>query len=568
VSVIPLDVNALEVELQRKDAGQSIVEEAHELGQDLGKFLVAGWRVVEPYERYISNWHIDATNAYLTAVSAGEIRKLQVWVPPGSMKSRAVSILLPAWEWCTKPWLRYFGASYDIDLATLLTVLWRNLVSGDWFQARWPISFEKLDERYIRNTIGGSRLATAPGSRGSGHHGHRLLIDDPLNAKETESLTGTKLQEVIDWYDGTLPTRFANPKTGVEVIIMQRLHELDLAAHALQHNPSSWEILCLPERYEPAHPYAWRKERVHPFVGELLLDKTDGLGRSLADGDPRTVELVEELQPDGTTRTVEQGELLWPERVGDAENLERRSRMGRHRAAGQLQQRPAAREGEILKRADFRYYPAEWLEAAEQGDPSHFPPFRRIVLSWDTAFKDKTQNDPVSGGCWALRGADKFRLRSFHGHAGLGKTTREMIAMREWAIELWPNVPVRLVIEKSANGVDIINKLKREIPGVFGPKLDGDKVARAEAAAPDLESHNVFLPGQANGEYTDYDPTMTPDDTQQFVEECSSFPNAAHDDRVDEFSQVIIWLRNNSPREAEAYSAADVQMPTPVSFPR
>ncbi len=568
MSLVSLDVAALEAAADARELYDSVVEEAEELSGNLGLFIRRAWHVVEPHEAFLPNWHIDAMDAYLSAVTAGEIRKLQVWVPPGSMKSRAVSVLWPAWEWCSKPWLRYFSASYDISLSTLLTVIWRNLVSGPWYQSRWPLSFEKLDERYIRNTIGGSRLATAPGSAGSGHHGHRLLIDDPLNAKETESLTGTKLEEVIQWYDGTLPTRFANPKTGVEVIIMQRLHENDLAAHALKLRPETWEVLCLPERYEPAHPYAWTGDRVHPFVRDKLK------GTPIEDGDPRGVELVEELQPDGSTKTVEYGDLLWPERVGDAENEERRLRMGRHRAAGQLQQRPAAREGEILMRADWRYYAPELYNVAIE-DVRSLPNMWMVLQSWDTAFKELTTSDYVAGGIWGFAfdeegnpGADKFLLRLFHARAGLNRVIEEIKVGRDWAIERWPYAKHYQVVELAANGPDVIRKMKRSTPGMmtYNPRID--KTLRAMAAAPDLESHNVFVPGQAKGDWSDYDPAGTPEDTQKLIEECSAFPNAAHDDLVDHFSQAINWARTKAPGVAEAESPADHRIPVPVHFPR
>ena len=174
----------------------------------------------------------------------------------------------------------------------------------------------------------------------------------------------------------------------------------------------------------------------------------------------------------------------------------------------------------------------------------------------------------MSGGCYGVHGADRYRLRSFHGHASLAATMREIVAMRDWAVELWPDIPVNVLIEKSANGVEIIGKMKRTIPGVVAVVASVDKVLRAEAAAPDLESHNVFLPGQANGEFTDYDPGMTPDASQQMVEECAAFPNGAHDDRVDEFSQVINWLRRKSTGHASAASPAQARIPVPTRIPR
>ena len=55
----------------------------------------------------------------------------------------------------------------------------------------------------------------------------------------------------------------------------------------------------------------------------------------------------------------------------------------------------------------------------------------------------------------------------------------------------------------------------------------------------DEKSSNVYLPGSANARHSDYDPTRTPLWVRSFVDECASFPNAAHDDQVDAFSQAL-----------------------------
>lgn len=65
----------------------------------LGKFIERAWPVVEPGTPYVHGWHVDAIAAHLEAVSAGEIRRLLINVPPGTMKSLAVGVLWPAWEW-------------------------------------------------------------------------------------------------------------------------------------------------------------------------------------------------------------------------------------------------------------------------------------------------------------------------------------------------------------------------------------------------------------------------------------------------------------------------------------
>lgn len=490
-------------ELRRGQEGITLAQEAERLAGGLARFVPAAWPHVWPNTPYQPGWHIDAICEHLAAVSAGQLRKLQIWVPPGSSKSTVVSIMWPAWEWCAAPWLRYLTASYDQALATKFSTQTRDLIRSHWYQARWPQVQMKRDQdlkQSYANTAGGERYATSPGSiggtaGGTGRHAHRILIDDPVNAAAVTSEAA--LAHVAEWHDGTISTRFADPKTGSEVIIQQRLAEHDLAGHCLEQG--GWEVLCLPEEYEPAHPYAWR-------------------------GDPR----------------VEPGELLMPERVGPAEHAQRAAVLGAHRAAGQLQQRPAAREGAILKRAAWRYYPAAWLEHERH----YLPAFTGLIQSWDTAFKDRTSSDYVVGGLWGQLGADLYLLALRRERMGLTATKQAMRAMTAEALAYWPRQPMRILIEKSANGVEIIEELKRELRGVMPVIASVSKVARAEAAEPALEAGNIFLPGQAAPESpAGYNEALTPAFAQGLVEECAVFPKGQHDDQVDMFTQAVNWSR-------------------------
>ena len=487
---------------ERERLGQSIQDEAAELSDDLARFVREAWPQVWPNTPYVSGWHIDAMCAHLQAVTDGEIRRLQIWVPPSSSKSTVVSIMWPAYEWTREPWLRYLTASYDQGLATRFATQSRDLIRSAWYQARWPAVVMKRDmdlKREYANTSGGERFATSPGGQGTGRHAHRIVIDDPLNAKEVVS--DATLESVQEWHDGTISTRFADPKTGVEVIIQQRLDERDLAGHVLGHG--DWEILCLPEEYEPSHPFVWPD-------------------------DPR----------------VEAGELLMPERVGEAEHAERVRTLGAHRAAGQLQQRPAAREGAILKRDAWKFYPPRWLE---DEDRHKLPRFRQLVQSWDTSFKDLGDSDFVCGGLWGQVGADLYLLAMRHDRMGLSATKEAMRGMTATAERLWPRVPMRILVEKTANGVEIIAELKREIRGITPISVSTSKVLRAEAAEPALESGNIWVPGQADpGLPTGYDSAITPAFTQTLIEGCAVFPNGSHDDVVDMFTQAVNWTRGRT----------------------
>ncbi len=289
-------------------------------------------------------------------------------------------------------------------------------------------------------------------------------------------------------------------------------HNSDLIGHVLKNDPNEWTVLCLPERYEPKHPF------VTPAQVKLPS------GRYIA-GDPREVE----------------GELLSPGRVNAESNARRAKVLGAFRAAGQLQQRPSAREGTILKRLHWRFYPEAWLH---DGERHRLPPFHGLCQSWDTAFKDRTVNDFVAGGLWGLIGADMYLLAMRVERMSLSQTKRAVREMNDWALKEWPLLPMHVLIERSANGPEVINELRSEIRGLVPWPADGSKIQRAEAAEPTLEGGNVYVPGASDPDLPSfYDPARTPAFAQSLVEECSAFPFGEHDDQVDQFTQAVNWSR-------------------------
>lgn len=527
---VDLSVEEISAAIERRKHGKQLQQEADDLAHDLRGFVRASWHTIVPNVPYVHGWHIDTICDHLEAVSAGEIRRLQVWIPPGTSKSTTVSIAWPVWEWLQRPELRYLTASYDLRLATRFAVKSRDLIRSTWFRARWPGIVLKPDEdlkQSYANTEGGRRFATSPSGGATGEHADRILIDDPLDANDVVSEAA--LEQVREWHDGTISTRFADAKTGAEVIIQQRLAERDLPGHVIAGH-DDWTVLCLPERYERTHPFVY-PDRVELPSGKVM------------QGDIRT----------------EDGEMLCPERIGEAENLTRSQALGSFRAAGQLQQRPAAREGAILKRSGWKFFPPRWREDENR---ALLPKFTAIVQSWDTAFKDKTSSDYVVGTVWGQVGADLYLLRKVRDRMSLSLTKSSMREITGWADERWPTLPHRILIEKSANGVEIIEELKRELRGIVSVTASVSKVARAEAAEPALEAGNIYVPGQGEpSSPSGYNEQATPADTQELIEECAAFPLGDHDDQVDSFTQVVNWTRGHQHRPART-SVARQRIPT------
>ena len=146
----------------------------------------------------------------------------------------------------------------------------------------------------------------------------------------------------------------------------------------------------------------------------------------------------------------------------------------------------------------------------------------------------------------------------------LTATKTAILEHRAWALERWPRLPVRELIEKSANGVEIVEQLRREIPGVTAVVASTDKTTRAYAASPDIESGNVFLPGYASPEASGYDEARTPANVQVLVEQAAKFPNAEHDDLVDMVTQLVNWTRVNLSAPARTESAVGMRIQKPA----
>lgn len=490
-------------------------EEAECLCEHFTSFVKPAWSVLKPAEPYHHNWHIDAIGEHLEAVSRGEIKRLQIWVPRATMKSLNVSVFWPAWEWaCVGSWIRYWTASYELGLAGRLAGLTRNLMASEWYRARWP-HFELLKEgeRYYSNDHGGTRLATAPGSTALGEHGHRIIIDDPVNAAAADATSRVVLEATNEWYDATVQGSKADPMSAAEVIIMQRLHENDLAAHALGNG--EWQVLCLPERYEAAHPYAWR-------------------------GDPRS-----------------EGDLLWPSHRDEHASDAMARSLGSHRAAGQMQQRPSAREGEILKRHWWRFYdPKLFVDEALR---NRRPKFRMVVQSVDCPAKDKESNDLIAIQAWGVVGADRYLLDLKKGHMNYAQARRAILEQARYVRRLYRSAAHHILIESAGYGDDLALELRREVTGVkvLSHARSGDKILRAESAASDLESGNCFLPGYRHGqdEYSMPDESRTPADIVDFIDSCAMFPNARNDDDVDAWSQAMNWIRARPQAQSRTWSS-------------
>lgn len=315
-------------------------------------FAKISWAQLEPRTPLKWGWALDAICEHLEAVSSGEIRRLLMNVPPGTMKSYLTSVLWPSFEWgpLDMPHMQYLATSYSEPISTRDSRRMRNFIQTKWYQDRWPMPLIRAGETSFENSEGGFRESMAFNSL-TGSRGDRVMIDDPHSTDKAESLTERK--RTIRTWNESVPLRVNDPMLSAIVVIMQRLHQKDVSGEILSDSDTPYVHLCLPMEYEP-------NRRCVTRIGFM---------------DPRT-------EPD---------ELLFPERfpreVVDAD----KKVLGPFASAGQMQQRPTPREGNIVKIAWF----AENRFKERGKNPI------RVVQSWDCL---DTETEVLTADGWRGRG--------------------------------------------------------------------------------------------------------------------------------------------------------------------
>lgn len=442
--------------------------------RSLASFARRAWPILEPATDLKWGWVLDLMCEHLEAVSNGQIRRLLMNVPPGSMKSLLTGVIWPAWEWgpLARPETRVVATAHKQDLAVRDNTKARRLIQSPWYQHLWPITLtgDQNAKTKFENDKTGFREAMAFTSM-TGSRGDRVILDDPHSVDDANSIV--KLDADIITFREALPSRVNNESSAI-VIVMQRLHEKDVSAVAQE---LGYDHLCIPMRYEEGRS-KW-------IVGT---------------GDPRTRD----------------GELMFPERFPESQVCELEKALGAYATAGQLQQRPAPREGGLFKRTWFQ------ILHARPND------ITRTVRAWDlAATKKSTGNDPdwtagvkmsrARSGMFLIEGCRRFR----------GSPMEVETTLLGQAPIDGRQVTVRIAQDPGQAGKAQAEGLVRKLAGypVKVERPTGDKATRAAPLAAQAEAGNVaiLLTGDP-----DADKWVEP-----FLDELCLFPAGSHDDQVD-----------------------------------
>ena len=441
------------------------------LRTSLAAFIERSFYTLNPGQEFLYDLHIDAIAHHLECVERGEFHRLAIALPPRHLKSLSASITFPAWVLGRDPTKRIIAVSYATDLSEGFSLQTRKIMEQSWYRRIFPETIfdpkrNTLSE--IRTTQHGYRIATSVGGALTGRGGNIVVVDDPLKAGE--SCSEAVRLSARDWFSSTLMTRLDNPSKDSIVLVSQRLHVDDLIGLAKEQG--GWTILELPAT---ATEYQ-----------EIPLAK-GGLWRR------------------------EPGDILQPDRVGEAELKRLRKELGSGNFQAQYQQQPEFPEGNLVKIAWFERYDV----------PPDREQFEAIVQSWDTAMVPGAGNDYSVCSTWGILGERLYLLDVFREQLIYPDLKRALFELKEeFQITM-------AIIESAGSGTSLHQDIDR-LGGKWLHSLrpDGDKVSRLAHQSAKIEAGMVYLPKEA--------PWLA-----AFEAELAAFPNGRHDDQVDSLTQFL-----------------------------
>lgn len=448
----------------------------------------------------------EATQAAQDTVPHAGNDRLTISMPPQEGKSSRVGRYGVLWWMRQFPGLHIGLVSYDGDHANRISFMIRGdveLFNGDGGNPDLGLRLAKNQKAIGRWMLApphsGDVYAIGIGGGITGRPIDLLLIDDPVkDIRAADSLLLSS--QAWDWWQTAARPRLA-PWAPV-IVVATRWHEADLIGRMLAKQQED-------EQAGLEHFDRWREINIPAQADhDPAKGQTDVLGREPG-----------EFMASARGRTRAQWEAT---KAATAPRF----------WTALYQGKPSPDVGDVwLKTWWRRYGEPKW---SQQPDGTFkLPGVDSALLSIDCAFKDKKDSDYVTIGVWGKWDAEAFLIYQVWARLNFTDTCTAL----QRVAGLFPDAHKKLVEDK-ANGTAVIESLKKKVPGIIPILPVQHKRARAEAVSPFIRAGNVHLPTPAlavlNREIAW--------DVEAFITESTSFPNASHDDQVDQASQALAEL--------------------------
>jgi len=412
------------------------------------------------------------------------IKRLMIWMPPGSAKSTYTARIWLSWMMMRNEFSECILTSASSTLVDEHSERIQKLAIkyGDIFKVKLlgcrgeqlPAKGNwKLDNK-------SSLLAVSAGTDFQGFRGDIIIADDPVGG--VEDMTDGKREAMWQWFDQNMLGRISDGLSRI-VVIMTRWNDDDICGRILREKGrEGWTIISLPAIWEYEHD-----EPEFPL----------GLGRKI------DITLAEPLRDERL--------LLWPQYHG-FERYDEARKGAEIKFQAQYQCNPLP-PGGVLFQAD-KINPSRGARRAV-----------KMVRAWDFAASKKKGADYT---CSVKMQVDAF------GHYNVLHRTKDRLgphearaAVMDFAKEDGPNCYIAIPKDPGQAGSWQAQDL---VAGLAGFKVEvysqtGSKEDRAKPFASQVNGENV------SAEIADWN--------RDFVDELRGFPNLQHDDQVDAASMAF-----------------------------
>jgi predicted phage terminase large subunit-like protein len=442
---------------------------------------------------YLDSPHNEMIAAKLQMVESGAIRRLIICMPPRHGKTMQTSELFPAWYLGRNPKDEIIHATYSYERGSDVGRKVRNHIISPAHSTIFPeclLSPDVKGANKMATVAGGYYYSVGAAGAIVGRGANLFLIDDPIKSRQ-EAESERYREEVRNWYRAQVYTRLM-PNNRI-VIIMTRWHYDDLVGWLLsREDAKDWHQLVMP---------------------------------AIAEGE-------DEIRR-------QEGDALWEDFYPKKVLYKIRSVVGTREWNAQYQQTPTTSEDAIFDldwfdRYDYNLF-RPWLLAIRFKTtlPGKKFPFniKRIVQSWDTAYKDDQINDPSSCTIWGISPTRYYLLHRFNKRMQYPEIKKKIkLFYKKWTVVCRKARmgPITVLIEDKASGQSLVQELKRDKMPVIGLPANTDKLTRANSSSGVVEAGLVSLPKSCSW--------SVPFETQ-----ITQFPFGREKDDVDSMTQFLNW---------------------------
>lgn len=425
---------------------------------------------------YIFNWHHDVLIEACQRLAERKTRRLIVMMPPRHGKSEVVSRLFPAWILGRNPDEQIITASYSADLASAMNRDCQRIISSDQYKAIF--SDTRLSEGKDVGAVRNSSRFDIPG-----HKGHYV------SAGVGGGITG------VGCTVGIIDDPVKNASEADSQTYRNSAWEWYTSTFKTRFEPGCVEIVCQTR---------WHED---DLTGRIL---------QMIGTDPNTEIISFPALAEHDEEHRKTGYALWEGKYPRPELLQKKIEVGTRSWNALYQQRPAPDEGGLLKKAWFPEYDPAKVDL--KGIPVRF--------YLDTAYTDQEKNDPCACLAYIRKGYDIYLVAGFSRQLDFND---QIEVTKSFCLEHGYTGASMILVEPKATGKSLVQVMKKQtsmnIKEAIAPK--DSKIARVNSVSAIVEAGRVHVPkGQVW--------------VLNFLSECASFPNAAHDDQVDCLSGILI----------------------------